>query len=66
MTSQEPPTSYPCWICGSSVDITLCKIDEYGKPVHASCYVARMRLEAAAATHHVTVLNLEGKVASVE
>jgi hypothetical protein len=43
MTSQ--PTPYCCWLCGKSVDLTQCKIDEYGKAVHESCYVVRVSLE---------------------
>ena len=33
---------FVCSICGKSVDITTCKTDEFGKPVHGLCYVAKL------------------------
>ena len=34
-----------CWICGGSVSLEDCKIDEHGSPVHEQCYAARVALE---------------------
>ena len=34
-----------CWLCGKDVDISTCKIDEYGEAVHAACYMVRLALE---------------------
>ena len=40
MATQE--FSFVCTICGKSVDISTCKTDEFGKPVHNVCYAARL------------------------
>lgn len=37
-----------CWICGKQVDLSKCKVDEHGLPVHEPCYVARMALKPQA------------------
>ena len=34
----------PCWICNNDLPLTECKFDEYGKPVHEECSVARIAL----------------------
>ena len=31
-----------CWICGTTVQLEDCKIDERGLPVHEACYVAKL------------------------
>jgi hypothetical protein len=31
-----------CSICFKSVNLKDCKIDEYGRPVHETCYAARV------------------------
>jgi hypothetical protein len=31
-----------CWICGSSIALEDCKVDEHGLPVHGNCYVAKL------------------------
>lgn len=36
------PKPLACWICGKQVDLTNCKVDEHGLPVHEPCYVAKM------------------------
>jgi hypothetical protein len=43
MVTQE--FSFTCSICGESVDITTCKTDELGKPVHNVCYAAKLARE---------------------
>ena len=30
--------AHVCSLCGNAVTLQDCKIDEYGEPVHASCY----------------------------
>jgi hypothetical protein len=40
MATQE--FSFVCSICGKQVDITTCKTDELGKPVHNVCYAAKL------------------------
>ena len=35
-----------CWICGRVVDVSKCKTDEHGLPVHEPCYVTRTILKA--------------------
>jgi len=39
MATRFTPT---CWICDKDVTLENCKIDEYGKSVHAQCYVAKL------------------------
>jgi hypothetical protein len=34
-----------CWLCGKSVDLNICKIDEHGLPVHERCCTARVALK---------------------
>ena len=36
-----------CWICGKSVSLENCKIDEHGSAVHEECYVAKVALAKA-------------------
>ena len=31
-----------CWICGKTISLEQCKIDESGLPVHGECYVAKI------------------------
>jgi hypothetical protein len=31
-----------CWICDKAITLETCKIDEYGKGVHAECYAAKL------------------------
>lgn len=45
----EKPT-HICWLCGKDADLRACKIDERGKPVHETCYMARVALEAGRLT----------------
>jgi hypothetical protein len=33
-----------CWLCGCSVSLEDCKIDERGFPVHEKCYAAKVVL----------------------
>jgi hypothetical protein len=33
-----------CWICNNAVSLNECKFDEFGKPVHELCSVARIAL----------------------
>ena len=40
------PIFHLCWLCGEAVDLSTCKIDEYGETVHEACYVARLALES--------------------
>ena len=40
--------SFTCSICGSGVDLSTCKTDEFGKPVHNMCYAAKLALESVA------------------
>jgi hypothetical protein len=40
MAAQE--FSFVCSICGKQVDITTCKTDELGKPVHNVCYAEKL------------------------
>lgn len=35
-----------CWICGGQVDLTKCKVDELGLPVHELCYVDKTVLKS--------------------
>lgn len=39
MASRFIPT---CWICDKAITLEHCNIDEYGKGVHAECYVAKL------------------------
>jgi len=32
-----------CWMCGKSIRLEECKIDEHGFGVHEDCYVATVR-----------------------
>ena len=34
-----------CWICGKSVQVEECKVDEHGLPVHEDCYAAKLALQ---------------------
>ena len=34
-----------CWICGKSVDLKTCKIDEHGSAVHEQCHAAKVALK---------------------
>ena len=36
------PKPLACWICGKQVDLSKCKVDEHGLPVHEPCHVAKM------------------------
>jgi hypothetical protein len=38
--------AYACWICGKLIDLTNCKTDEHGLPVHGDCYVLRTLLKS--------------------
>ena len=31
-----------CWICGKPVLLEDCKVDEKGRAVHESCYIAKV------------------------
>jgi hypothetical protein len=31
-----------CWICGKSVALEDCRVDEHGLPVHEECYVVKI------------------------
>jgi hypothetical protein len=33
-----------CWICGNTVDLETCKVDEHGMPVHGDCYFLKVAL----------------------
>ena len=33
-----------CWICGNTVDLENCKVDEHGMPVHGDCYFLKVAL----------------------
>ena len=35
---------FACWVCGKTVQLENCKVDEHGLPVHAACYVVRVAL----------------------
>ena len=37
--------SYLCWICGQSVDLETCKVDEHGVAVHGLCYFVKVALD---------------------
>lgn len=43
MVTQE--ISFICSICGESVEVTACVTDEFGKPAHELCYVAKLKRE---------------------
>ncbi len=34
-----------CWICDQPIRLEDCKIDEHGRAVHETCYVAKVSLE---------------------
>jgi hypothetical protein len=36
-----------CWICGKTLRLEDCKIDEHGLGVHENCYVAKITQEKA-------------------
>lgn len=42
-----------CWICGRTISLDMCKVDEYGFPVHGACLTAvndfRLQVKPAAA-----------------
>jgi hypothetical protein len=40
-----------CWICGKTLGLERCKVDEYGMPVHNECYIA-WRYLWQKKTHH--------------
>ena len=29
-----------CWLCGRTISPEMCKVDEYGFPVHGACIIA--------------------------
>lgn len=31
-----------CWICNKEISLESCKVDEYGKGVHADCYTTML------------------------
>jgi ribosome-binding protein aMBF1 (putative translation factor) len=33
-----------CWICGNTVDLATCKVDEHRMAVHGDCYLLRVAL----------------------
>lgn len=33
-----------CWICGNTVDLQICKVDEHGMAVHGECHFLRVAL----------------------
>ena len=33
-----------CWICGNTVDLETCKVDEHGMAVHGDCYLLKVAL----------------------
>lgn len=33
-----------CWVCGESIRLEECKVDEHGLPVHERCYLAKVAL----------------------
>jgi hypothetical protein len=35
-----------CCICGMPVQLSSCKFDERGQPVHEGCYVAKLLLDS--------------------
>jgi hypothetical protein len=37
-----------CFLCGSQAPLETCKADEYGRPVHEECYVARLIMHGRA------------------
>jgi hypothetical protein len=37
-----------CWVCGESIRLEECKVDEYGLPVHERCYLAKVTLSRKA------------------
>jgi hypothetical protein len=36
-----------CWICGKTMPLEACKIDEHGRAVHEECCVSRLMLQSA-------------------
>ena len=38
-----------CWMCGKTVSLEECKLDEEGLPVHENCYVAKVATKEAIA-----------------
>ena len=50
MLSSIKPTLEPtrmCWICGRSISLESCKVDEHGNAVHEECYAAKVALAKA-------------------
>jgi hypothetical protein len=45
MTPLLRPTPY-CCICGMPVQLSSCKFDQRGQPVHEDCYVAKLLLDS--------------------
>jgi hypothetical protein len=45
MTPLLRATPY-CCICGMPVQLSSCKFDERGQPVHEDCYVAKLLLDS--------------------
>ena len=39
--------SFICLICGESVEVTSCVMDEFGKPAHKLCYATKRILKDA-------------------
>jgi hypothetical protein len=42
------PTRTPktCWICGRTIFLEDCKVDEHGLPVHEQCYTTKIVLDS--------------------
>jgi ribosome-binding protein aMBF1 (putative translation factor) len=38
----EHSPSKVCWICGTTIALEDCKVDESGLAVHENCYVAKV------------------------
>jgi ribosome-binding protein aMBF1 (putative translation factor) len=34
-----------CWMCGRTIRLDDCKIDEHGMAVHEDCYVSRVMMK---------------------
>jgi len=46
MSDRQASSQRFCWICGKTISLEQCKVDEQGLPVHEECYVAKVVMNA--------------------
>jgi hypothetical protein len=46
LNKSSDPTFASCAICNKLCELTSCKIDEQGRPVHENCYTLKLKSDA--------------------